>query len=137
MIETMKYLRFVFVLAVAALALASFASCASQGGDSAEETVETFLGHWLNAQVDSLKGYCSEEVFEAMRCAIEPEADSAVAIAFREMLSSTKIVSCKAAREMGEDSVIVSVGLEGGGMDYRGDFLTVRKDGKWKITDIP
>lgn len=128
-----------YLLVTVALAVLPLASCSRKGGTDAEETVRKFVEYWLAADMDSVRAYCSDGVFESISGVFEEnEGDSAVISKFRQMLSSTKIVSSE-LQPAGDDSVTVALVMEGpggAGNAYRGNFLAVKNDGKWTVAGI-
>lgn len=97
------------------------------------------MEYWLAADMDSVRAYCSDGVFESVSGVFEESTgDSAVISKFRQMLSSTKIVSSE-LQPAGDDSIEVALVMEGpcGAENaYRGDFLVVKNDGKWTVAGI-
>ena len=51
------------------------------------------------------------------------------------MIADTEI-SVSGTENAGEDSVIVSLRMQGQGREYEGRLLAVKRSGEWKITDI-
>lgn len=124
------------LLAVAFVSVLSFnlASCSSGSGADAGECARMFLENCLSGDMDSAKRYCSSELYEEAETALH-NADSSVLAIYREMIADTEI-SVSGTENAGEDSVIVSLRMQGQGREYEGRLLAVKRSGEWKITDI-
>ena len=85
--------------------------------------------------MDSARRYCSSELYEEAETALHNDADSSVLVIYREMIADTEI-SVSGTENAGEDSVIVSLRMQGQGREYEGRLLAVKRSGEWKITDI-
>lgn len=125
------------LLAVAFVSALSFnlASCSSGSGADAGECARMFLENCLSGDMDSARRYCSSELYEEAEAALHNDADSSVLAIYREMIADTEI-SVSGAENAGEDSVIVSLRMQGQGREYEGRLLAVKRSGEWEITDI-